>query len=435
MAGSPTRTYTAPMRSPLSPRGPMPALALLPFAALLAVAMPATAQVVTRPLSAGQQAQYERCMAAADNAPSAFQRCLAEATGDVVPAATEPAPAEAPPAAELPADEQRFDGEPTGAPAAEPAPAETGPAAPQAPGPAPVEAPPADGPADAPAAEATGADPAAAPNDGPTRAELDYEQEYQAIYGSPYDPVADPTLPEPARLPTSYDPWERYNRPMHRFNNAVDRTVARPLARGYVKVVPRPLRLGVSNFFNNLGQPVSAINALLQGKPKQAGQSLGRFLLNSTLGIGGIFDPASDAKLPNRSEDFGQTLGVWGWKRSRYVELPLFGPRTLRDSLGMAGDAPLSPLRQVEADRVRIPLQGLQLVDVRAQLLATDSLREGAEDDYTLVRDAWLQRRQYQIFGDRLLEEDASLPDYLREENNPTVPIDAMPVLPPDAGG
>ncbi|RNF83902.1 VacJ family lipoprotein [Lysobacter psychrotolerans] len=247
-----------------------------------------------------------------------------------------------------------------------------------------------------------------------------------------YNPVADPTLPEPAVLPGTYDPWERYNRRMHRINNAVDRRVARPLARAYVRVVPRPIRLGVGNFFNNLGQPVSAVNALLQGRPKQAAQSLGRFALNSTLGIGGIFDPASDAQLPNKSEDFGQTLGVWGWKRSRYVELPLFGPRTLRDSLGMFGDAPLSPLRQVEADRIRIPLQGVQLVDVRAQLLSTDSLREGAEDDYSLVRDAWSQRRAYQIFGDRMSPGDEQLPDYLLDDTNPQVPVGAMPVMPTD---
>ena len=295
-----------------------------------------------------------------------------------------------------------------------------------------------DGRADEPAVpptqveeDATDAD--AVPEDPRTQAERDFD----ALYGNgtPYDPVADPTLPEPAVIPGSYDPWERYNRQMHRFNNAVDRTVARPLARAYVEVVPRPIRLGVSNFFNNLGQPVAAVNALLQGKPKQAAQSLGRFALNTTLGIGGIFDPASDATLPNRSEDFGQTLGVWGWERSRYVELPLFGPRTVRDVFGMVGDAPLSPLRQIGDEQTRIPLQGLQLVDVRTQLLSTDSLREGAEDDYALVRDAWTQRRNYQIFGDRLDEEAGDdLPDYLREEFNPTVPVDAIPVTPMGGG-
>ncbi|MBB1061611.1 MlaA family lipoprotein [Marilutibacter spongiae] len=351
-------------------------------------------------------------MEAADNAPSAFQRCLNEATGDAqgetdptqpaIPAPVTPPAEPVEPVTPVEPVEPVETTEPGEAPPVEPVP---------------------------PGATVEGAVDDAA--DAPTQAEIDYLD----IYGDPYNPVADSTLPAPAEVAPSYDPWERYNRKMHRFNNAVDRSVARPLARGYVKVVPRPVRLGVSNFFNNLGQPVAAVNALLQGKPRQAGQSLGRFLLNSTLGIAGIFDPASDAKLPNRSEDFGQTLGVWGWKRSRYVELPLFGPRTLRDSFGMVGDAPLSPLRQVEVDKVRIPVQGLQLVDVRAQLLATDSLREGAEDDYTLVRDAWMQRRSYQIFGDRQLEEDDSLPDYLREENNPTVPVDAMPVLPADSGG
>lgn len=291
---------------------------------------------------------------------------------------------------------------------------------------------PTDADADAPAT-----DPAPEPAADDALAPTQAEQDFAAIYGNgfagqDYDPVADPTLPAPVVAPQSYDPWEKYNRRVHRFNNAVDRRIAKPLARTYVKVVPRPVRLGVSNFFNNLGQPVSALNALLQGKPKQAGQSLGRFLMNSTLGLAGVFDPATAAKIPNRSEDFGQTLGKWGWKRSRYVELPLFGPRTVRDTLGMLGDAPLSPTRRVGDDATRVGLQGLQLVDLRAQLMATDSLREGATDDYALVRDAWLQRRQYQIHGDRQQNGDtAELPEYLQDmEDDPTVPVNAMPGLP-----
>ena len=262
------------------------------------------------------------------------------------------------------------------------------------------------------------------------------EDDYSAIYGDTYNPVADPTLPPGVQMPVSYDPWEKYNRKMHAFNNAVDKSIAKPLAEGYVAVVPRPVRLGISNFFSNLGQPVSALNALLQGKPKQAGQSLGRFLINATLGIGGIFDPASDAKLPRKSEDFGQTLGVWGWKQSRYVELPLFGPRTVRDVAGLIGDAPLSPIRQVDYDATRYLLQGVQLVDVRADLLAVDSLREGAVDEYALFRDSWLQRRNYQIAQDsKRTKDDDNLPDYLlEEEENPTVPVDAMPVVPLPGG-
>ncbi len=265
------------------------------------------------------------------------------------------------------------------------------------------------------------------PLPAPTQEELDFA----AIYGGGvYNPVADPTLPEPAQLPESYDPWEPFNRRMHAINTVIDTRVARPLANAYMEVVPRPIRLGIGNFFRNLGQPVSALNALLQGKPKQAGQGIARFLLNTTVGLAGVFDPATEVGLPLRSEDFGQTLGVWGWDTSRYVELPLFGPRTVRDVLGLFGDAPLSPLRQVEEDKVRVFLQGLQLVDVRVQLLALDSLLEGAPDEYALLRDAWLQRRNYQIHGETTVEDDESLPDYLREEQLPTVPVDAMPVLP-----
>ena len=285
----------------------------------------------------------------------------------------------------------------------------------------------------------TVADPAVEPapvpvtdvGDAPTAA----EQDYAVLYGDqqqPYNPVYDPTLPAPAEMPRSYDPWEKLNRRVHSFNNVVDRVIAKPLAKAYVKVVPRPVRLGVGNFFHNLGQPVSALNALLQGKPKQAAQSFGRFAINSTLGIGGIFDPASDAGLPNKGEDFGQTLGVWGWKTSRFVELPLFGPRTVRDTFGLVGDGQLSPIRQVEDDKTRVFLQGLQLVDVRTQLFAVDSLREGAVDEYALVRDSWLQRRNYQISGDKEeATDDQSLPDYLRDDNgNPSVPADAMPIIP-----
>ena len=280
-----------------------------------------------------------------------------------------------------------------------------------------------------PAPHATAADPTAAmtnatapasPATGepaPTAAERDFE----AIYG----PVAsDPTGPAGSN---PRDPWEGFNRRVHRFNNALDQNVARPVAEAYVSTVPSPIRTGVRNFFSNLGQPVSALNALLQGKPVQAGQALGRFVLNATLGVGGIFDPATDAGLPHRSEDFGQTLGVWGWRESRYLELPLFGPRTVRDTFGLAGDAPLSPVRQIDDDVARVGTQGLQLVDLRTRLMAIDSLREGAADDYALIRDAWLQRRDYQIFGDRGGDEESGLPDYLLEEEPPTIPADSIP--------
>jgi phospholipid-binding lipoprotein MlaA len=274
---------------------------------------------------------------------------------------------------------------------------------------------------------------ATAPPAGSTAAEGDFA----AIYGQDeYNPVADPTLPAAVQTAPSYDPWEKFNRKVHAFNNAVDRAIARPLARAYTSVLPRPVRLGVSNFFDNLRQPLTMVNQLLQGRPRDAGQTLGRFVINSTLGIGGIFDPASDLKMKRRSEDFGQTLGVWGWRRSRYVELPFFGPRTVRDVLGLAGDMPLSPVRQIENDRTRIFLQGLNLVDTRSQLLSLDTLREGAVDDYALVRDSWLARRNYQIEGDsRQGTPDEKLPEYLQDETDPTVPVDAMPMPEITPGG
>lgn len=210
-----------------------------------------------------------------------------------------------------------------------------------------------------------------------------------------------------------YDPWERFNRRMHRFNYVVDRSVARPVANFYVKVVPGPVRSRVGSFFDNLGQPAIAVNALLQGKVKHSAQAMGRFLVNSTVGIAGLFDPASRMKIPEREEDFGQTLATWGWRRSRYLELPFFGPSTVRDAFGIAGDTPLQPVSYVEADKVRIGLTALNLVDMRTRLMAFDSLRDGASDDYLLVRDTWSQRRNFQIKGDT--DGDASLPDYLKE--------------------
>ncbi|QDQ74021.1 VacJ family lipoprotein [Pseudoluteimonas lycopersici] len=256
-----------------------------------------------------------------------------------------------------------------------------------------------------------------------TDATTQAEDDYAAIYGSDADATS-----ANGRNPS--DPWEPFNRHVHHFNNGVDRYIAKPLARGYMKIAPPPVRLGIGNFFSNLGQPVSAINALLQGRPKQAGQSLGRFAVNFTIGVLGFFDPATRFGIPNRSEDFGQTLARWGWKRSRYLELPFLGPRTLRDAFGGAVEAPLSPLAQIEEDRVRVFLQGLQLVDLRTNLFAADSFREDAYDDYALTRDAWLQRRNYQIDTNNS-DADAALPSYLQDDSAPASTTPDSSINPP----
>lgn len=272
-----------------------------------------------------------------------------------------------------------------------------------------------------PAANSVATEPAVpAPTDGdaattPTSAEDDYA----ALYGTP--PASSDGNASPA---AAYDPWEGYNRRVHRFNLVVDKYLARPVATGYTKVVPATARLGVTNFFDNLRSPVTLVNQLLQGHPVKALQTLGRFALNSTLGFAGLFDPATSAGIPRGNEDFGQTLGVWGWRNSRYFELPFFGPRTLRDTFGLAGDIPLSPLRQIEEDKVRYGLQGVQLINTRSRLLSLDEMREQAPDEYALTRDAWMQRRNYQIRQHQQQEQNPA--DPLRDEQ--TVPVDAMPV-------
>jgi phospholipid-binding lipoprotein MlaA len=262
----------------------------------------------------------------------------------------------------------------------------------------------------APAAQPIAADLAPAAPD-----RVDAEHDETRVAAKSLEPGGDKkgeNLEMPAGEVGIYDPWERYNRRMHRFNNAADRTVARPVAKAYVKVVPAPVRSGVSNFFDNLGQPATAVNALLQGKVKHSAQALGRFLVNSTIGVAGIFDPASRMRLPERDEDFGQTLATWGWRRSRYFELPFFSPSTVRDAFGIAGDSPLQPVSYMEADKVRLGLRTIGLIDMRERLMAFDSLKDEVVDDYLLVRDTWSQRRNFQIGGST--EDEASLPDYLK---------------------
>ena len=194
------------------------------------------------------------------------------------------------------------------------------------------------------------------------------------------------------------DPWEGFNRHVHGFNNTADQLVFRPLAVGYDTVAPAPVKAGVSRFFANLGMPATAVNQALQGRPRHAAQSLGRFAVNFTVGIGGVFDPATHFGVPQHApQDFGQTLATWGWSESRHLVLPLFGPRTLRDTVAIVGDQPLSPLGQVHSSVAAAGLQMMEVVDGRARMLPLDKFRRDAFDDYLLVRDAWAQRRKQQI--------------------------------------
>lgn len=216
---------------------------------------------------------------------------------------------------------------------------------------------------------------------------------------------ADAVSPEAGYSPK--DPWERFNRGMFAVNDTLDRIVLRPVAKTYATLAPRPVRTGVSNFFTNLQQPITSLNLLLQGHPGQAGSALGRFVLNAFLGLGGVLDPASDVGIPLRDRGFGQTLAQWGWRDSRYLVLPLFGPSTLRDGIGKGVNSSVSPVTWL-ARREGAELSILYGLDARASVLPYESMMEDAPDRYLMIRDAYLQRRRCQI-----VDCSGELPDYL----------------------
>lgn len=209
------------------------------------------------------------------------------------------------------------------------------------------------------------------------------------------------------------DPWEGFNRKVHELNMNLDRVIARPAAKFYNKVTPTPVKRGLSNFFRNIDYPVTFINQLLQGKLKDSGISTGRFLINSTIGVFGLFDVASKMGIADFDEDFGQTLARWGYTDSRYLVLPLFGPSTVRDGLGQSVYGYAHPVSYVaREDHFYTPMV-LDLLQTRAAFLNQDESLETAYDPYVLVRDAWLQNRDYKIYDGEppLIDYDAYLDD------------------------
>jgi phospholipid-binding lipoprotein MlaA len=203
------------------------------------------------------------------------------------------------------------------------------------------------------------------------------------------------------------DPFEGYNRAMYKFNDAVDTAVLKPVAKGYDAVVPDPISHGVSNFFSNLNDITVIINDLLQGKFNQAYRDTYRFVLNSTVGVAGIFDVAGLNGFTKNNEDFGQTLGVWGAEPGAYVVLPFFGPRNVRDSFGLVGDMFTDPVMYVEGDDARLAIAGTRVIDTRANLLKAEKvLDEAALDEYSYIRDAYMQRREHLVYDGNPPEDD-----------------------------
>lgn len=208
----------------------------------------------------------------------------------------------------------------------------------------------------------------------------------------------------PATRATEGDPLEFINRPVFVFNDALDKVVLRPLAKGYDFVVPAPAQRGVGNFFANLYDVTSALNAVLQFRWEGAAQSGGRVVVNTTLGLVGIFDVATQMGIRPYRTDFGQTLALWGAPEGPYMMLPLFGPRTVRSGAGTLVDTfALSVPPQIDDNSIRNTIWGVELVHGRARLLESDVLISG--DRYIFVRDAYLQQRQVFVNDGEVIDE------------------------------
>ena len=232
--------------------------------------------------------------------------------------------------------------------------------------------------------------------------------------------------------PNPRDPWEGFNRPMHNFNEGVDRVVLRPVATLYREKVPPLVRTGVANFFGNLSDVWSAANSLLQFRLQDAADNVARVQINSVFGVFGIFDVASNFNIERHREDFGQTLGRWGVSTGPYLVIPLLGPSTLRDAVAMPVDRQFDPVSYIDPTGLRESLYVLRIVDKRSNLLRVGSvLDEASLDKYSFIRDAHLQRRRAEIYDRE--GDDRETPDALPDESlNPVQgePAAAQPATP-----
>jgi len=205
------------------------------------------------------------------------------------------------------------------------------------------------------------------------------------------------TVPPSARNPR--DPWQRANRGIYKFNDAIDTAVVAPVARTYLRVIPQLVRTGITNFFNNLTSPDTIVNALLQGQLKPFARDTGRFVVNSTIGIGGLFDPASSMGLTLDARDFGQTFGKWGIPAGPYVVLPLLGPSDVRDAIGRVPDEYADPRHYIRNPYWDYGLLLLYDVKARADLLPLTDMAKKTFDPYAFERNAYLQHRDFMVKG------------------------------------
>ena len=210
------------------------------------------------------------------------------------------------------------------------------------------------------------------------------------------------------------DPWELFNRSVFEFNEGLDAYVLKPVVAGYRFVLPEFVRDGVYNFFSNYSDIYTALYNLLQGKPGDAFNDFMRVVVNTTMGLGGLLDLATPGGLEKHKEDWGQTLGVWGVPAGPYVVLPFFGPSNVRDTFGTVADLESDYLFRLLPDvALRNSLTGLRVINARNTYYEAGDLLDGAAiDKYSFVRDAYIQRRQYQINQGRDDEEESAIPVY-----------------------
>jgi len=231
----------------------------------------------------------------------------------------------------------------------------------------------------------------------------------------------------------SRDPLEPINRGIYHFNDGIDSVIIKPAAEGYRAVLPQIVRTGVSNFFSNINDVIVALNNLLQGKFLNAVSDVGRVVVNSTAGLLGVIDVATEVGLEKHNEDFGQTLGFWGIGDGPYLVLPFLGPSNLRDAIGLVVDFKTDPITYVDPPSDRNTLWGVRFLNRRAELLATSKILETAAlDPYEFLRDAYLQRRRSLVYDGSPppeQEEDIEIKMKPRSEQQPAGPF------PPSADG
>jgi len=225
--------------------------------------------------------------------------------------------------------------------------------------------------------------------------------------------------PEPEVVRAASDPWEPMNRGLYAVHDTVDRFTLKPIAKGYRAVMPTFARRGVTNFSQNLLTPRSAVNNFLQGKPGPGFSDLGRFIINSTFGIGGLIDVATATGVEIYDEDFGQTFAVWGIPEGPFLFIPILGPNTLLDAVSIPLDILSDPLIHYDNSSVRDKIYILRAIDLRARLLTAEILLEDSKDPYLTLRESYLQNRRFQVYDGNppsTDEEDDLFDEFFEEE-------------------